>query len=209
MSGVTDATRGAGGLPLSESMEIVVRRPTLRDVDDLARINIDAWRSAYSGMVPQSRIDGMDAASYRQRWVDNVTVGRPGVAFFVADLDGVQAGYSIGGPYRPQEEAPPTEVTDRLGELYAIYVDPPHQGRGIGSALHESLLNWLAGEGYTEVALWVLEANRPSRLWYSRRGWHPDGDTGYWVADGQRLAEIRLRRHLPQGPSDAASDAAR
>ncbi len=129
-----------------------MRRPTLADVDALARINIDAWRSAYSGIVPQPQIAGMDAAFYRQRWVDNVTVGRPGVAIFLAELDGAPAGYSIGGPYRPQEEAPSDEVVDHLGELYAIYVDPPHQDRGVGSALHTALLKWLACEGYTEVA---------------------------------------------------------
>ena len=187
-------------------MQITVRRATLDDVDALARINIDTWRSAYTGIVPQPRIDGMDLAAYRARWIDNVTTGRPGVAFFVAELDGDPAGYSIGGPYRPQEEAGP-EVTDRLGELYAIYVEPPRQGRGLGSALHTALLEWLAGEGYTEVALWVLEANRPSRNWYADRGWHADGGTGVWVAEGQRLPELRLRHDLPSGsavrsPSD-------
>ena len=119
-------------------MQLTVRRATLDDVDALARINIDTWRSAYTGIVPQPRIDGMDLAAYRARWINNVTTGRPGVAFFVAELDGVPAAYSIGGPYRPQEEAGP-EVTDHLGELYGNMSSRPAGSRPRQCAAHRSV----------------------------------------------------------------------
>jgi GNAT superfamily N-acetyltransferase len=110
-------------------MAVDVRRPVLRDVDELARINIDTWCAAYAGIVPQTRLDSMDPEAYRLRWIENVTTGRPGVEFRVAEFDGRLAAYAIAGPYRPQEDAEP-EVMTGLAELYAIYVDPPMQGRG-------------------------------------------------------------------------------
>jgi GNAT superfamily N-acetyltransferase len=172
-----------------------VREPTLDDVDELARINIETWRDAYAGIVPQARLDGMDRATYRERWVSTVTGGRPGVRCVVAEVDRVLAAYAVGGAYRIQEDADP-EDTSRWAELFAIYVDPPMQGRRVGVAAHDALLAGLAGEGYVEAALWVLEANAASRSWYAARGWLPDGATSLWWCEGQALPEIRLRLGL-------------
>jgi GNAT superfamily N-acetyltransferase len=177
------------------AMEVIVRRPTLDDVDDLARINIETWRATYTGIVPQARIDQMDLATYRQRWVDSVSLTRPGVGTFVAEIRGCPAAYAIGGPYRPQDDAAP-EAVEGLGELYAIYVDPPLQGIGAGVAVHDALLRWLAEQGYAEAALWVLVANERARAWYERRGWRDDGGRSLWAAAGRKLPERRLRRRL-------------
>jgi GNAT superfamily N-acetyltransferase len=176
-------------------MPVVVRRPVLDDVNDLARINIDTWRATYTGIVPQEHIDQMDLAAYRRRWVDRLTSPSPRIGIFVAEVDDTLAAYATAGPYRPQESAP-AEAVKALGELYAIYVDPPMQGNGAGTAVHAALLKWLAGEGYNDVALWVLVANEAGRRWYARRGWQPDGAMSVWEAAGQELPELRLRRRL-------------
>jgi GNAT superfamily N-acetyltransferase len=143
----------------------------------------------------------MDIATYRQRWIENVTGDRPGVDFWAADVDGRLAGYAIGGPYRPRNDAGPDVVTE-LAELYAIYVDPPRQGCGAGTAVHDALLAALAEQGYSEVALWVLVDNEPGRRWYARRGWTPDGAVAMWSAGDSILPELRMRRGLP-GPCAA------
>jgi GNAT superfamily N-acetyltransferase len=183
------------------SVAVVVRRPDLADVDALARINIDTWRAAYSGIVSRARTEAMEPAAYRRRWVQNVASPGPGVVVLVGEVDGAPAAYAIGGPYRPQEDAAPEHVRG-LAELYAIYVDPPKQGVGAGTAVHDALLSRLAGEGFGEVALWVLVANRSARSWYARRGWSADGARSTWAAAGQTLPELRMRRPLfaPQSP---------
>jgi hypothetical protein len=48
--------------------------------------------------VDRAILEDVDALARMARWIDNGTTGRPGVAFFVADLDGEPAGYSVGGP---------------------------------------------------------------------------------------------------------------
>jgi ribosomal protein S18 acetylase RimI-like enzyme len=83
-----------------------------------------------------------------------------------------------------------------LAELYAIYTHPTLQHRGAGSAVHDALTGSLRGAGFAEVALWVLVGNAPSRAWYERRGWRPDGSTSVWVADGKGLPELRMRLNL-------------
>jgi GNAT superfamily N-acetyltransferase len=176
-------------------MPVEVRRPTVGDVDELARINIDTWRAAYTGIVPAVRLDSMDIQAYRLRWSESVTTARPGVELRVADVDGRLAAYAIAGPYRPQEDAEPEDVTG-LAELYAVYVDPPMQGRGAGTAVHDAVLGALAGHGHDQAALWVLVDNEPSRRWYERRGWRADGTFSMWSAGDRELPELRMRRSL-------------
>ncbi|MDX6367568.1 MAG: hypothetical protein QOK30_2644 [Nocardioidaceae bacterium] len=185
-------------------MAVEVRRPVLRDVDELARINIDTWRAAYAGIVPQTRLDSMDAQAHRLRWIGNVTTGRPGVEFRVADVDGRLAAYAIAGPYRPQEDAEP-EVVTGLAELYALYADPPMQGRGAGTAVHDAVLCALAAQGNDEAALWVLVDNVASRRWYERRGWAADGALSNWSAGDRDLPELRMRRSLAARSADRSA----
>jgi GNAT superfamily N-acetyltransferase len=185
-------------------MALDVRRPVLGDVDELARINIDTWRAAYAGIVPQARLDSMDVQTYRLRWLESVTTGRPGVELLVAEVDGRLAAYAVAGPYRPQEDAGP-EVVTGLAELYALYVDPPMQGRGAGTAVHDTVLRMLAAQGNQEAALWVLADNLPSRRWYERRGWRADGALSTWSAGDRELPELRMRRSLAAGSSERSA----
>jgi ribosomal protein S18 acetylase RimI-like enzyme len=173
---------------------VIVRVPRLADVDELARINVETWRAAYAGILPAERLD-MDLAEYRSRWADNVTTGRPGVGFLLVEHDGLVAGYAVFGGYRVQQDADPNEDLTALGELYAIYVDPPRQGRGLGRALHDVAMAALAVD-HDRAAVWVLAENTSALRWYEGRGWSRDGATSLFEAAGQPLPEVRLRRPL-------------
>jgi GNAT superfamily N-acetyltransferase len=177
---------------------IRIRPAQEADLDDLARVNIAAWRAAYAGLVPQSYLDAMDPEDYRQRWSVRLAGehGWPG-EYLVGLLDDSLVTYACFGPYRTQEDAPPEEVTTGWGEMYAIYTDPAAQGRGVGSAVHDAALARLATTGHTEAALWVLRGNSRTRQWYADRGWRPDGAISMWSAGSESLPEIRLRHPLP------------
>lgn len=175
-----------------------IRPARTDDIDDLARVNIAAWRSAYAGLVPQSYLDAMDPEDYRQRWSVRLggEHGSPG-EYLVGLLDGSLACYVCFGPYRTQEDAPPGEQTTGWGEIYAIYTDPGFQGRGVGSAVHDAALARLAATSHIEAALWVLRSNTRTRQWYADRGWSADGAISMWSAGSESLPEVRLRHPLP------------
>ena len=175
-------------------MAVIVRAPTLADVDELARINVDTWRATYDGLMPPERLD-MDIEDYRRSWIDNVTKGRPGVGFWLVEDDAGVAGYAVAGRYRVQQDADPDEDVRGLGELYAIYVDPPRQGRGLGLMLHHAAVAGLRRD-YREAAVWALAANTASLRWYERQGWVADGATSLFEAAGEYLPEVRLRLPL-------------
>lgn len=71
------------------------------------------------------------------------------------------------------------------GQVWALFVHPDAQGRGIGSALHTELLTWYSRQG--PERLWLSTgADTRARAFYEARGWLLAGPSG---AD-----EVRLER---------------
>jgi GNAT superfamily N-acetyltransferase len=149
---------------------MVTLRPAVPDdAYDIVRINAAGWRRAYVGIVPDDVLAAIDvdrrSERYRQRMADDST-NETQVA-----VDGERAvGYVNFGPYRDGES-----LDLSVGEIVAIYVDPDSWGTGAGRLLMEAALDRLAGRGYTEVRLWVLEANDGARGFYAHLGFQPDG----------------------------------
>lgn len=68
------------------------------------------------------------------------------------------------------------------GNVWALFVDPAHEGRGIGSALHDAMAAWMIAQGLVRLWLTTDPATRAARF-YARRG---------WLEAGREGAELRL-----------------
>jgi ribosomal protein S18 acetylase RimI-like enzyme len=80
-------------------------------------------------------------------------------------------------------------------ELYAIYVVPSRWSTGAGSALLDGVLALAAQSGYTDISLWVLEANARARRFYERVGFALTGESAVLSRlDG--VLQVRYRRLL-------------
>lgn len=75
---------------------------------------------------------------------------------FVAEVVGEVAGFAIGDLAR--------------SNVWALFVDPDHEGRGLGRALHDALLAWMFASGATRVWLSTASGTRAERF-YRRAGW--------------------------------------
>ena len=60
------------------------------------------------------------------------------------------------------------------GELMSLYVDPPAQGAGVGTALLAAAEGALREAGYTQAVVDVLDATDAARAFYERFGWQRD-----------------------------------
>ena len=74
------------------------------------------------------------------------------------------------------------------GNIWALFVDPAHEGRGIGRALHDEMVGWLATRGLRRLWLTTAPGTRAERF-YERAGWKRAGLT----AGG----EVRFELELP------------
>lgn len=58
--------------------------------------------------------------------------------------------------------------------IWALFVLPDHEGRGIGHALHDAAVNWLWEQGADRIWLGTDPGTRAERF-YRERGWREAG----------------------------------
>jgi GNAT superfamily N-acetyltransferase len=131
----------------------MIRRAVLDDAEGIARVQVRAWHHAYGDIVDPEQLAEHTVASRTLRWRELLPRGE--TTTLVAEVEGTIAGFATIVP----------------GELRALYVDPPAQGAGAGSALLHAAEDALRGAGHDEAVLWVFEANAHARAFYERHGW--------------------------------------
>ena len=128
----------------------MIRRATRADAAAIAAVQARAWRHAYADIVAPEDMPVPEERA--QRFAAHIDGGSD---VFVWDQAGRVAGFAaIDGD-----------------ELRAIYVDPPAQGAGVGTALMSAAVDALRVSGHDEAFLWVFEANGLARAFYERHGW--------------------------------------
>jgi GNAT superfamily N-acetyltransferase len=88
---------------------------------------------------------------------------------WVAEENGVVLGFSVGNK--------------TTGNIWALFVDPNHEGNGIGSQLHGALVTWLFEQGLARLWLGTEPGTRAQRF-YEVAGWSfvcilPNGEARY------------------------------
>ena len=62
------------------------------------------------------------------------------------------------------------------GNIWALFVDPAHDGRGHGRELHDEMINWLWAQGLKQLWLTTDPGTRAERF-YEKAGWKNAGRT--------------------------------
>jgi GNAT superfamily N-acetyltransferase len=138
-----------------------IRAATPEDARAIAQTHVASWRATYPGIVPQAYIDSLDVDEFATRWLERIS--EPLDRFFrVAEMSGVLCGFAAGGPARQA-------LDGYTGELYAIYLLPLVQRRGMGSGLLRSIAAAIAESGHRTFLVWALEQN-PACRFYERLG---------------------------------------
>ncbi len=67
------------------------------------------------------------------------------------------------------------------GGIWALFVEPGHEGKGYGRQLHEAMIAWLWDQGHDRLWLTTGPGTRASRF-YEAAGWRRVGvtDDGEW-----------------------------
>jgi GNAT superfamily N-acetyltransferase len=166
-----------------------VRAATLADADAIGRIQVETWRAAYTGLMPEEAISAFDVPTRQAMWREGLArEPRPGSATFVAERDRAVVGFATVGAARGE--------TAGVGELYAIYVDAASWGTGVGRALIEAAEASLRESGFREAVLWVLEGNERAERFYRAGAWEADGGRKLDTFAGPPVPELRYRKAL-------------
>jgi ribosomal protein S18 acetylase RimI-like enzyme len=135
------------------------------DVDQLTAVFLDCWKISYAKVMPASLVAGMTPRRARSLWAD--ALRRPDQTIVAATED--EPPHAVLGfvGFQLQE--------DGAGYVGSLYVSPNLQGGGVGRLLLSEAEKELRDRGARTARLWVFEENAPSRAFYARQGWKPDG----------------------------------
>jgi GNAT superfamily N-acetyltransferase len=169
-------------------LDSVIRNGRVDDAQELGRVHVAGWRSAYHGLIDQTFLDSLNADSRARWWRE--AVGRPGQTLSVAEVDRVVEGFCLCGP----------SDIEGWGEIRAIYVSPDHWGTGLGHRLLAAGELALRDAGFDRALLWVLEQNTQARRFYERQGWVLGRPIRIENIGGFDVTEARYEKQLPEQP---------
>ncbi|MGH2451769.1 MAG: GNAT family N-acetyltransferase [Candidatus Limnocylindria bacterium] len=168
-----------------------IRPAEQRDAAALARLHVRTWQVAYRGQLPDSFLDALDAEVDQRtsRWERSIAdaTSRRWVQL-VAEAGDRVVGFVTFGPSGDEP------IDPRIGEIYAIYVDPSYWDRGYGRALFTTAVDGLIDAGFGEATLWVLGTNARARRFYEVAGWVADGAVKTEHRNDVELREVRYRQ---------------
>ena len=168
---------------------VTVRLASLADADAIGRIQVETWRAAYTGLMPDEAIATFDVESRQRLWREGLgRTPRPGSATFVVEDGGEVVGFASVGASRD-------EGAEQEAELYAIYLHPSRWDRGIGRALLQRAEESMRSSGFRRAILWVLEGNERGERFYRAAGWEQDGRKVHDF-QGTPVSELRYRKRL-------------
>ena len=157
-----------------------------QDAPGLAEVQVRSSWAAYGDYVDHDLLAEHTVASRTARWRE--ILGADASRTAVADVEGRVAGFVSVGPVRHADPEP------GLGELLALYVDPPAQGAGVGRALLAAGEDALRALGCDRAVLCVFVRNERARAFYAAHGWRQE-QHGV-VLEDRWSPEVRYRRSL-------------
>jgi GNAT superfamily N-acetyltransferase len=178
--------------------EAAVRTAEPDDTADVARIQVDTWRTAYVDLLPGEVLAALDAEEIARVW--QATIADGDATVYVATEGPFTVGFCAAGP------APEDEVADAdgsvpddaatVGLIGTLLVEPRWGRRGHGGRLLATAAHGMRAKGATRGVVWVPENDDVSVAFYERAGWERDGTVRTLDTGSRPLREIRLTGDL-------------
>ncbi|MHC6226310.1 GNAT family N-acetyltransferase [Pseudomonas sp. X10] len=141
-------------------MDVQIMPASPEDLPDIATVTVRAWQATFSGLLPDAFLADLNVEEQLQR--HQKLYSSPSVIYYVAKAAGEVVGFASGGPNR-------STAFDAANELYALYLLPHWQQRGVGWQLFRAVAMQLQAPGRQGLLALVL-SNNPHRYFYSRCG---------------------------------------
>lgn len=161
----------------------VIRIATTQDAAPLAALKLAAFRETFiDGFAvpyPAADLARFEAESYGVAKVAAELMDPTHATWVAVDEGGAPVAYAHVGPCK----LPHPEASAAQGELYQLYALNAAQGRGVGRALMDVSLDWLAENMPGPVWLGVWSGNARAQAVYAKRGFEKVGEYGFPVGE--------------------------
>ena len=162
-----------------KTLDIDIRKAGPDDANAIAAVHEQAWRGAYSGIIPHRALNAMIGRRGPAWWAGAI---RRSATVLVVEMGGTLAGYATIGGNRAGQ-------LSQQGEIYELYLRPEYQGVGLGTRLFAAARRRLQGAGLRGLVVWALEENDGAVAFYRGAGGR-DVAEGVEIFDGQAIRKI-------------------
>lgn len=138
-----------------------VRFNTVEDQEQMARIKVDGWRSAYQGIIDEDYLDSLDYDIQTKRYIDSFDEYANRVFVVENKITKEILGYSC------------FDVTcqnDCDCELVSLYIKPDYKHSGLGTLLFAKTVEHLQSLGKRKMILWCIKENVNALNFYDKLG---------------------------------------
>lgn len=182
-----------------------VRLARTSDVDDVADVQVRAWRASYAGILPSAFLDALDPSDIALEWGRALLNPGPGRLLVATDGEGTVVGAASASP-SPDPDA------HGAGEIGLLVVDPQRWGAGHGSRLLAACVDLLVSAGHGDVLVWIPLEDAARRSFLQSAGFGPDGAYRDLVAgvdpatdEDVTVREVRLASAIVDRAEETAS----
>ena len=178
--------------------DVSVRPARPEDADELGRIQVLTWRTAYASILPAPVLDALSEEAAAAAWREAVEAPpSPRHRVLVALEQDWRVGFAAVAPAADLEpDDPEPDATAAVGP---ILVEPRWGRRGHGSRLLAAVVDHARGDGLRRAVAWIPEDDTASRDFLISAGWAPDGLARALDTGAGEVREIRLHVLLDEG----------
>lgn len=146
---------------VQEHPDTSIRKATIEDIPEMARINVECRKNNYKGIVAQDVLDAMSVEERIGRWTENFEEMQKNKVLYCKEIDGKIVGF-IGWGINDDPKFP------YENEIKMLYVDINQQGKKIGKELFEKILEDEIFKNCTSFCVWTLRDNPQSNHFYQK-----------------------------------------
>ncbi len=167
---------------------IQLREPGQTDVQSLSALGSQTFIQSYARALAHEQLTAYVARAFgAARIAQELKDPR---LFYMMACDGeLVCAYAKLVP----SKLPPSLPLTQAIELKRLYVLPEYWGRGVGTRLMESLLNWAFEHDYPNLWLRVWEKNAQAIAFYRRWEFRHVGDEPYHVGSCSETVHLMVR----------------
>jgi GNAT superfamily N-acetyltransferase len=151
--------------------DVSVRVAWAADAEEIARLQVRAWRQAYDGVLPARALESLDVAAFAAQWQQAITRPTEARHRVLVALDRVTVtGFVFTAPADDPDAHPEAD-----GQLAEFLVDPDRTRQGHGSRLLQAGADTLRADGFARATVWVTSTDDVLRGFLTDAGWATDG----------------------------------
>ncbi|WP_225744033.1 GNAT family N-acetyltransferase [Marinilactibacillus sp. Marseille-P9653] len=145
-----------------------IRKTRAEDAAQIAKVQVDSWKTTYKGIVPDDFLNKMNYDFYTDRFQTYFIENSP-ISYVAIDDSNQIAGYITGGQNRLIDT-----YRDYDCEIHAIYILEGYQGNQLGKKLVSHLMDDLLRLNHKKMLVQVLAANKAVKFYEKLGGKYLD-----------------------------------